>query len=271
MHALPIIARPWRSLRERTVCERGARIALAALSTAVIGAGTAAAQAPTALRRPDGATRGMLTIGVGVEPALVFTIGYLHPVGRASRGAVTDPRIGVRLELPTTVLRNAAWRLDLLGTATAGRGRGWSVPATGAVYVAHGRNRAGSMLGLGTELRAAPGRYGPNGAIALDLGWQATLLTYVRHSDASRATFGDRYGAGRDGASGVTGPVDGWYSLTSSRWRLGLAGSRAASPSSVLQFATGALVVAPQRQGVMLGFDLGQLPFYAEAGVSVGW
>ena len=251
------------------------RARLAAIVVAIVAAIVAAprptpAQAPTLLRPLDGAARGVLTIGVGVEPAVVLTLGYLHAVGRARRGAADGTRVGVRLKLPTTALRNEAWRVDLLGTTAPGGARGWAAPVTGAVYAAHDRNRAGSMLGFGTELRIAPGRYGSRGALALDVGWQATLRTRVRHSAATRATFDERYPDGVGPAGGIDGPADGWYGHTASRWRLGLAGSRAAGERAVLQLAVGALV-APQRQGVLLGFDLGQIPFYTEAGVRLGW
>jgi hypothetical protein len=251
---------------------RAARRALAVLVVIAASSRLAAAQAPTLVRPADGTppARGVYTISVGVEPAVVLTLGYLHRVGHLPRGSGGGTRVGVRLKLPTTALGNEAWRLDLLGTGTPGGARDWAAPVTGALYAAHNRNRAGTMLGFGTEVRVAPGRYGPRGGLALDLGWQATLRTQVRHSAESRATFDDRYPEGGDRASASTGPVDGWYGRTASRWRLGLAGSRAAGGSVLFQFAVGALV-APQRQGVVLGFDLGQLPFYAEAGAKLGW
>jgi hypothetical protein len=256
----------------RTSCGgrgRAAHRGLAVLAAVAAASRPAFAQAPTAIH-PTGTARGAFTVGVGVEPAVVLTLGYLRRVGPAPRGGGDGTRVGVRLKLPTTALRNEAWRLDLLGTASPGSGRGWAAPVIGVVYAVHDRNRAGAMLGFGTELRVAPGRYGSHGAVALDLGWQATLRTRVRHSTASRATFDDRYPVGVDSASGIAGPVDGWYGHTASRWRLGVAASRGAGESAVFQFAAGALV-APQRQGVLLGFDLGQLPFYTEAGVRLAW
>jgi hypothetical protein len=240
------------------------------LAAVTATAHAALAQAPTLIHPAGGAARGAVSVGVSVEPAVVLTVGYLRRVGPAPGGGRDGTRVGVRLKLPTTALRNEAWRLDLLGTASRGGGRGWAAPVTGALYAVHDRNRAGAMLGFGTELRVAPGRYGARGALALDLGWQATLRTRVRHSPASRATFDDRYPHGADPAAGLAGPIDGWYGHTASRWRLGLAATRAARERAVLQFAVGALV-APQRQGVVLGFDLGQLPFYTEAGVRLAW
>lgn len=205
-----------------------------------------------------------ITLTVGIEPDFVLTLSYLDELS-GGKG------FGARIKLPTTVVRNAAWRLDLLSTQALGGDADWAVPVTTAVYVAHNRNRAGELLGFGIELRAAPGRYWRRGSVALDLGGQATLLTRIRHSDASRAAFDDRYpGGSGDPSSGVTGPVDGWYSSTAIRWRLGLSGSRTVASRTLVQAAAGALF-ASQRQGVLLGFDLGQLPFYAEAGVRRGW
>lgn len=103
--------------------------------------------------------------------------------------------------------------------------------------------------------------------MALDLGWQGTLLTHIRHSAATRATFEDRYPDEREGAQG---PHDGWYGATAHRFRFGLAGMRALSDASTLRIALGSLF-ALQKQGVLFGFDLGQVPVYLETTLCVGW
>lgn len=249
---------------------------LATLALAIAAPGAVMAQSPGAVIAPGTAPPAgeVFTVGVVLDPGPAVTLGYLHRVGGAPGAAGDRGRsgtyVGARLKLPTTVWRNEAWRLDLSSATTIGGAHPWAVPVSGAVYLAHGRNRAGTMLGVGTELRAAPGRYGLHGSLALDLGWQVAWRTRIHHSAESRDAFGERYPDDGGESAGVAGPRDGWYGWTANRWRLGVAGSRAVGSRTVLQFAAGALV-ARQRQGVVLGFDLAQLPFYLELGAVRDW
>lgn len=130
-----------------------------------------------------GAGRRAVTVGVAVEPELVFALGYQQRIG-GNRAPTTagGVRLGAGLMLPTTALTHGAWRADLrIATDQLGRGA-WRVPVVAAGYLAQNRNTAGSMFGVGAELRAAPGRYGGRGGLGLDLGWQITAATYVRHT-----------------------------------------------------------------------------------------
>ncbi len=51
-----------------------------------------------------------------------------------------------------------------------------------------------------------PSHYGAHWTTGLDLGWQSTLLTHIRHGEATKETFRDRYPQ-----VDYSGPVDGWY------------------------------------------------------------
>ena len=120
---------------------------------------------------------------------------------------------------------------------------------------------------LTLELRASPGYHVGRWNAALDLGWQATLLTHIRHSAEARATFEDRYPIG---LAGSTGPVDGWYGSTARRVRIGIKGTRALRPGMSLQVAAGSLF-ALQKHGILFSFDLGQVPSYLETTLHAAW
>ncbi len=236
-----------------------ARALLSALLLAALGAG---AQAPLP---PDAdASRHRVTLAVALEPALVFALDYTYAP------PLPDPRFGLQVgggfKAPVTIFSNGAWRAHLIGAGSWRAADGWGGALTSLWYLAHNRNRAGDLLGLGVEVRAAPGRFGPRWAAALDLGWQATLLTRIRPSAEARAAFGERY---PPGVTGVEGPLDGWLGPTAQRFRLGLAGGYRFSDRAALQLALGSLF-ALQRQGVLFGFDLAQVPFYLETSLRLG-
>lgn len=224
------------------------------------------------------ARRQAVTVGVAIEPALVLTLGYQRRVGGARPA---DPhgrtRLGASLTLPTTAVAHGAWRADLLA-ATDQLGRGaWRAPVTVAGYLVRNRNTAGTLLGAGTELRVAPGRYGARGGLGVDLGWQLTAATRVQHTALARAAFDDRYPDGSPAGTpgGTIAPRDGWYRLTGQRYRVGLAGQRALGgreprgPATL--WAAGGATFVRQNQGVFLAFDLAQVPLYAESGIRVAW
>jgi hypothetical protein len=122
------------------------------------------------------------------------------------------------------------------------------------------------MNGLGLELRATPSRYGSRGTAGLELGWQSALLTHIRHGEATRETFRNRY----PGQDEYDGPADGWYGATAHRFRMGLVGVRRLGNHLVLQGAAGT-IFSLQRQGIAFGFSHAQVPVYAEALLRVDW
>jgi len=253
----------------RAACGRRsvARLTLVA-AVAGVGVGSAPAlRAQPALSAAEG--RQAVTVGVAIEPALVLTLGYSRRAGRGGRG----PAVGGGLTLPTTAFSHGAWRADLLVTHDRpGRGA-WRTPVAAAGYLVRNRNTAGTMLGVGAEVRAAPGRYGRRGGIGVDLGWQVTAATRVQHTALARAAFDDRYPAGTPAP--MSGPRDGWYRLPAQRYRVGLAGQRTLgrreSRGPATLWAAGGATFVRQRQGVLVAFDLAQVPVYAETGLRVAW
>ncbi len=233
-------------------------------SVTALGAHPAAAQ--TMAGWPQSEAGNVAVVEAGFEPELFLSIGYLHSL--SSRGP--GPRLwaGAGLKAaPLALFRHGAWRLDGLMAADWRAATGFGVAATGAIYTAHDRNDTGELYGLGMEVRAVPGYGGARWQAGLDLGWQGTLLTHVRSSDLVSRTFGDRY---PPGAGGIAGPHDGWYGSTAHRFRLGLRAAWAVNDRLAFSLGLGALA-AYQRQGVLVSFDLAQIPFYVDSGVRIGW
>lgn len=207
---------------------------------------------------------GVVVVQMALEPHLVMSLGYLRAVG--PRRERLDLGVGASLKVSPYLLGRGAGRLSLV---TAGRwvaNSGWGVAAASEAYLARGRNRSGTIHGIGLELRSAPGYYGERWGVAADLGWQATLVSHVRHSAEAREAFEDRYA---DGTSGGDGPVDGWYGSTAHRARLGLEATRSLADGASLRVAAGSRF-SLQRQGILLGFAHGQVPVYLEASVGFG-
>lgn len=206
-----------------------------------------------------------VAISVGLEPELTASLQYVHRWPLTEKTAF---RLGTVLKVPPYRVREGSARLSLLAAADwqlAGR---WRTTLAVLPYYARNQNRAGTLDGYGLDVRLLPTHQGRHWTSGFDLGWQETLLTHIRHAEAAQATFQDRYVAGTTG--GTSGPVDGWYGLTAQRFRLGFVGSGRVSERVGWQVGLGSQFVF-QRQGVLLSFAHGQVPVYAETGISVGW
>lgn len=236
-----------------------------ALMLSVVGPGIGQAVAQAGLPPPPIGSRHSLLAGVALEPDAVLLLGYAHWLGRLDdRSAIS---VGGSVKMPFTIFSRGAVRVNLGASARWLSPSGWGTTFTALGYAAHNRNRAGGMTGLGVELRVTPGYFGSRWGGGLDLGWQRTLRTHISHSGATRETFEGRYPAG---VGGPTGPRDGWYGGTAQRFRVGVTGVHTLSDGSALQLSLGGLFVR-QRQGVLLVFDLAQVPFYLETSFRVGW
>ena len=210
-------------------------------------------------------TPNRVALSLGLEPELTASLQYEHRWQAAQKTAF---RLGAVLTAPPYRVRDGSARLSLLTAAdwqSAGR---WQTTLALLPYYARNQNRAGTLDGYGLEVRLLPTHRGRHWRSGFDLGWQSTLLTHVRHAEAARATFQDRYPAGTTG--GTDGPANGWYRLTAQRFRLGFLGAGRVSERVGWQVSIGSQFVL-QRQGVGLSFAHGQVPVYAETGISLGW
>jgi hypothetical protein len=216
----------------------------------------------TVVSGSDKLVSNQLLISIGLEPELVATAGYTHLIGRIEKNA--DYHVGVSLKFAPLIISTGAWRLNLINAANWRISQNWKSQFSTKLYLAHTDNRAGKMHGLGGELRAITMRYKDVWAKGIDLGWQYTALTHIKHSEETRDTFNDRYPGGE---IGIYGPRDGWYKATASRFRLGFVGSRKLGEQWILQLKSGALL-SIQKQGILLGFSHAQVPVYLESTIS---
>ncbi|MCI0696209.1 hypothetical protein L0337_29930 [candidate division KSB1 bacterium] len=237
----------------------------AQLLSLLLSAHTVQAQSRRVGITPFAASRHSIILEVALEPELVVSLDYIYGLGALDRR--NGISVGAGVKVPTTVISNDAWRLHLFTSTHWGSRDHWGANLTALGYLSHNRNRAGEIHGFGIELRAAPGFYGSRRTTALDLGWQGTLLSHIRHSAETRATFEDRY---PPGVNGPAGPKDGWYGSTAHRFRIGLLGAHKLADRMALQVALGSLF-ARQKQGVFLGFDFAQIPVYLETSLRFGW
>lgn len=206
-------------------------------------------------------SRNRLLAHVGIEPELVSWLGYAH--SRLSNDARTELGLGANMKLAPVTIETAAFRLNLLAFARKLTPARWGVMAALLPYLVHENNEAGQFWGTGAELRVHPGYFERNWTLALDLGWQATVLTHIEHSAMVRQTFQQRY---PDEAARESEPRDGWYAFTAHRFRVGLGGAYASSSRFALSAGLGSLF-SPQKQGAILLFSVGQVPLYAELGM----
>jgi hypothetical protein len=222
----------------------------------------APAQVGVALPEPGG--RNAVSFSIKLEPELTTSLAYTHALHRAA--GRWQVRVGGRLTVLPLLLGSRNRRVDLIGMAEWRPGGRWGATFSLQPYLAQVHNRAARMRGLGLELRATPSHYGSRWTTGLDLGWQSTLLTHIRHGEATRETFRNRY----PGQVEYDGPADGWYGAAAHRFRVGLVGARRLGNHLAMQLAAGS-IFSLQQQGVAFGFSHAQVPVYAEALLRVDW
>jgi hypothetical protein len=230
-----------------------------------VGTGPIAAQS-AAFPLPD-AERVVMVSG-SLEPHLVLSVGFLNRIAQRDRGAGIGLGAGVRF--PPHLVRSASGRIHLMGTGGWSGEGPWEGSVTSYVYLSRNRNRAGTMHGIGVEVRAQPGHRGERWSAAADLGWQGTLATRITHGPAARDAFEERYPEGSPSPENADGPVDGWYRFPAQRFRVGVTTTRALNDRTDLQLGVGALFNR-QRQGLVLSFAHAQVPAYVEAGLRAAW
>ena len=203
-------------------------------------------------------------INIGLEPELVTTIGYVHLLNHGKNGS--DFYLGGSLKAASLILKNDAWRFNLIQGISFPVSPKWKSLLSNQFYVAHNQNHAGSLTGLGFELRGTIITSDNKWNKGIEGGWQYTALTHIKHSSATRETYNDRY----PDDSVTAAPVDGWYAATASRFRLGFVLSKRLNTAMRVQFSIGSLL-AIQKQKVALGFPYAQVPFYFNTQFSYGW
>ncbi|MBO0938626.1 hypothetical protein J2I47_18890 [Fibrella sp. HMF5335] len=247
------------------------RLAICLLRWLVVLPGPVTGYAQGAFSIGSVTTRHQLGVSAGLEPELTTSVGYAYQVIETTNSL--QIRLGAVLTVPPYRVSTGSGRLSGLvaldwhptGPQSASR---WGGRLALMPYYARNCNEAGTLDGLGLELRLLPLHRGKHRTGGLDLGWQGTLLTYIHHSDLAKAAFNERY-VGTTGPD-LAGPKDGWYRNTAHRFRLGYTSAWRLGSNAYWQLSVGTLV-ALQRQGVLLSFAHGQVPVYLETAFSLGW
>ncbi len=203
-------------------------------------------------------------VDFGWGPTWVVGGGYSH----ALTGLPLPLSVDASLRLPPFATDGLdAWQLGAGATAFVGG------PGLGATVGAHpfarlASDSTGLKLGAGATLSARPGYYGRSWSITADLSWSSVVLSYMRHSDAVRDLFRDRYPEGPPGGEGA-GPRDGLFTWPAHRVRLGVASGVGLGGPLALHAALG-LAHAAQK-GPLLNAPVTPMPFYLEAGLQWRW
>jgi hypothetical protein len=216
------------------------------------------------LPRPDASRKGSFA-SLAFEPELTLGASLLLPL------KLEEPRaalaFGAGVKWAALVPARADLRLALGAAGSYQLATGWGAACAGFALGTRAENEAGTLYGVGVELRCQPSYFRAAWSLGLDLGEQLALSTHVEHSATARHTFEERY---PPGVTGIAGPRDGWYRFTVTRFRLGVAGSHRWGEHWSGALALGSLF-ALQDQGVLFAFNLAQLPFYLELGAGYAW
>lgn len=214
--------------------------ALAVAVAAVAICGPAAAQDLNfgALRDDD---RHILHVGVGVEDAVVASLGYGRVLPIMGRASVLGGTLDV---VPAHA---SDWRLRLGAVFPITSHGGWTVGAKTLGIVRNAANDMSRMTNLGVETSLFGGFYAERWFVAAEAGVDWATATYVHHTDAYRRLVYD-------------GARDGWYSSTGAGLVYGLSGGYSFSDFDLV-------LRAGQRRDFRLETWL--VPLYATAGVDV--
>ncbi len=214
--------------------------ALAIAVGAVAASSTAAAQDFNfgALRDDD---RHILHVGVGMEDAVVASLGYGHVLSLMGRTVVLGGTVDV---VPAHA---SDWRLRVGAVFPVASYAGWMVGAKTLGIVRNASNDMNRMSNLGVETSLFGGFYAERWFLAAEAGVDWATATYIHHTDAYRRLVYEN-------------AQDGWYSSTGAALVYGVSGG--------YSFSSVDLVVrAGQRRDFSLSTWL--LPFYATVGAAV--
>lgn len=196
-----------------------------------------------------------ISLVLGLEPELATTVGYRKKLGSNNDHPITA---GTSLKLAPLIIRNKAFKWSLFTQFTFSLDRKTDLLLLPQLFYARTADNAATISGMGVGIDATPFWKGKTWSKGILLSWQYTALAHIKHSEAAKETFRERYGT-----NSGKGPTDGWYHSTANRFRIGYTMARAISPHSSIQFGAGSLFHL-QRQGVLFGFSHAQVPVFIE-------
>ncbi len=202
-------------------------------------------------------------VDLGWDPTWMAVLGASRVV-LGSRAGI-DVSVDVETRWPLLLLPNGELSAGATLYATPGSALGVTFGVHPDLRLA--RDSTGTKVGLGTSVELRPGLYAERFTVALDLAASVVLSTYVHHSAAVRSLFAERYPGE---ATAGPGPKNGFYALTSQRFRVGAAGGAAVTRAVALHAELG-VAYTPQLPGILSNPPHGPLPFYVAAGGQYRW
>lgn len=218
------------------------RSVLRGLAAALALAGPGAAEAQDvnfAAVRPH--ERHLLRAGVGVEDALVTSVGY----GRLL--SLADRPVAVTADVDLVPVHAADWRLRAGAAAPLARFGRWATGGQVRGLVRSASNQVNTMTNVGVETALTAGFYDRRWFLAAQAGLDWAAATYIHHGERYRRLVYD-------------GARDGWYASTGTTVVYGLGGG----------YSFGRVdLVGRVGQRRDLALQTWLVPFYATLGVQV--
>lgn len=235
------------------------------IAAALLSPPAARAQSPGAMA----AGRDVAEVVAGWDHVPVIAAGWAARGGVSATRGWSRPAFTAGLTVPLRLAAAGdAWRLGV-GGAGAWRVSGHA-GARGAatVTLARAADATGRRIALGVGLDLAPGRHARRSVVAADLGLELTLATHLRPSAMVRDLWNDRALAPGRAARDGDAPTEGWHAGGASRLRAGLALARTVGDGRTALVARLGAAITPNALDLVAYPMLGQLPFYARAGVT---
>jgi hypothetical protein len=208
--------------------------------------------------------RQFVTVSIGLEPELITTVAYRHDIKNGIKG--NSIYLGPSVKLAPMALVNSAWRLDFTALLRA-RIRGSINLFSPTIYFAHNRNRAATIMGTGFELKDVLLVTGNSWDKGIEGSWQFNAFTRIKHSLVTNKTYDERY---ENDTIKSGQPRNGWYTATSSRFRLGFVTYKTLTSTLSAQLSIGT-VISYQKQKIFLAFPYAQVPVYFTTTLAYRW
>jgi hypothetical protein len=179
--------------------------------------------------------------------------------------------VGVDADLPVFLWGDAgrvdAFRVGVRGAAEPLRAGWFALVVDLQSRVGVQDSALNASVGWDVQLTVAPSLAFDRWSLSPFAGVRQGLATYVRHGQIVKDAFADRY---PDGASGTSGPRNGWIAGGVTRVPFGLAAGADLGGRVSLHGSAGLVwSYSPLGVGMFDAMMLGHWPFFAELGV--GW
>ena len=122
---------------------------------------------------------GRFHVSLGLDPAVLSSVGYSQAFGLGSRTALWDLDLGV--VLAETDLKDLRGRVGL--QTMLWRAGGWGIAARGRLIVRSTGNSIYDGVGFGGDLSSYLGYYQHGWFVAGLIGYDRTLVMHLEHSD----------------------------------------------------------------------------------------